>query len=68
MKMPNFVIAIKVKLKEVFCKHEKFETCKNQNIPNGYFFTIDKKCCSCGAKYIFRRKTTLSPWYRWSKA
>lgn len=68
MKTPNFVKVIQVKIKKMFCKHKDFEICKDQNMSSGYFHAIHKNCTSCGTRYIFRRKTAMSPWYRWSKA
>jgi hypothetical protein len=63
----NVFAKVKNLVESFTCQHKEFKICSNQNLPSGAFFTIDKKCTKCGVIYIFRRKTTLSPWYKWSK-
>ena len=59
---------IKLFFKHFFCKHKEFKVSNNQLSTSGYMATIHQDCTSCGQEFIFRRKSEMSPWYRWDKA
>jgi hypothetical protein len=54
-------------VEQKICRHRHFTVSEDQLQSSGYAVTLDKKCTTCGAHYIFRRESEQSQWYRWSK-